>query len=344
MSLRLVGTQLSDPGPVGARKPLLVLGPSLGTSVHALWAPCVRRPRRPVPPGRLGPARPRREPRGQRVDDGLRRAGRRGRRSRRRGPGGTGRGDRTVRLRRGLGRRSGRPPAAPRRPGPGARRRDPLQQRGVRRDARLARPSGRRPRQRDGVAGAAVPAAWFTDGFAEREPERGVGAAALAARGGRRELRPGLRGPVPASTSGTVSDEITVPVLAVAGSEDVATPPALLEEIAAGIPGTRLVVLDGVAHLPPAEAPSVVVKLLAAAPRAARGRDHRHTFRPRARGGPAVRAGNGRPPRGPRRRPRRPGERRRHRPDRATSRSSSPSYAWGAHLDPARASTGAAAR
>ena len=42
MSVRIVGTQLSDPGPVGARKPLLVLGPSLGTSVHALWAPCVR--------------------------------------------------------------------------------------------------------------------------------------------------------------------------------------------------------------------------------------------------------------------------------------------------------------
>ena len=57
--------------------------------------------------------------------------------------------------------------------------------------------------------------------------------------------------------------EVTVPVLAVAGAEDVATPPALLEEIAAGIPGTRLVVLDGVAHLAPAEAPSDVVKLLA---------------------------------------------------------------------------------
>ncbi len=57
--------------------------------------------------------------------------------------------------------------------------------------------------------------------------------------------------------------EISAPVLAVAGSDDVATPPAHLEEIAGGVRQGRLVVLDGVGHLAPAEEPSVVAKLLA---------------------------------------------------------------------------------
>ncbi len=57
--------------------------------------------------------------------------------------------------------------------------------------------------------------------------------------------------------------EITQPVLAVAGSDDVATPPVQLEEIATGVRNGRLVVLDGVGHLAPAEEPSVVAKLLA---------------------------------------------------------------------------------
>jgi 3-oxoadipate enol-lactonase / 4-carboxymuconolactone decarboxylase len=57
--------------------------------------------------------------------------------------------------------------------------------------------------------------------------------------------------------------EITAPVLAVAGSDDVATPPPHLEEIATGVQHGRLVVLDGVGHLAPAEEPSVVAKLLA---------------------------------------------------------------------------------
>ncbi len=49
--------------------------------------------------------------------------------------------------------------------------------------------------------------------------------------------------------------EIGVPVLAVAGAEDVATPTDKLREIADGVKHGRLVELDGVAHLAPAEAP-----------------------------------------------------------------------------------------
>jgi 3-oxoadipate enol-lactonase/4-carboxymuconolactone decarboxylase len=56
--------------------------------------------------------------------------------------------------------------------------------------------------------------------------------------------------------------EITAPVLAVAGAEDIATPPEQLRRIASGVKDGRLVVLDGVAHLAPAEAPDRVAGLI----------------------------------------------------------------------------------
>jgi pimeloyl-ACP methyl ester carboxylesterase len=42
---------------------------------------------------------------------------------------------------------------------------------------------------------------------------------------------------------------ITAPTLVLAGSEDQSTPPALAETVAAGIPGARLELIDGAAHL-----------------------------------------------------------------------------------------------
>jgi 3-oxoadipate enol-lactonase / 4-carboxymuconolactone decarboxylase len=56
--------------------------------------------------------------------------------------------------------------------------------------------------------------------------------------------------------------EIAVPVLAVAGAEDFATPADMLAEIAHGVQRGALQVLDGVAHLAPAEAPQEVAKLI----------------------------------------------------------------------------------
>jgi 3-oxoadipate enol-lactonase / 4-carboxymuconolactone decarboxylase len=56
--------------------------------------------------------------------------------------------------------------------------------------------------------------------------------------------------------------EIAVPVLAVAGAEDFATPPEMLAEIANGVQQGELQILDGVAHLAPAEAPAEVAKLI----------------------------------------------------------------------------------
>lgn len=57
--------------------------------------------------------------------------------------------------------------------------------------------------------------------------------------------------------------EITTPVLAVAGSQDIATPPDHLQRIATGTKDGQLVVLDGVGHLAPAEVPARVAALIA---------------------------------------------------------------------------------
>ncbi len=56
--------------------------------------------------------------------------------------------------------------------------------------------------------------------------------------------------------------EIQSPVLAVAGSADGATPPEKLREIAEQVKDGRYVELDGVAHLAPAEAPTQVARLI----------------------------------------------------------------------------------
>lgn len=55
---------------------------------------------------------------------------------------------------------------------------------------------------------------------------------------------------------------IGAPTLAIAGADDPATPPATLAEIVAGIPGSRLLVVDHAAHLANAEQPEVVTAAL----------------------------------------------------------------------------------
>ena len=102
---------------------------------------------------------------------------------------------------------------------------------------------------------------WFGAGFLEREPERGSALLhALQA-----AVDEGYVAVCGALAEFDVRDrlaEIGAPVLAVAGAEDVATPVENLREIAEGVKDGRLVVLDGVAHLAPAEVPSVVARLL----------------------------------------------------------------------------------
>lgn len=60
--------------------------------------------------------------------------------------------------------------------------------------------------------------------------------------------------------------EIACPVIAIAGAADEAAPVDSLREIADGVVAGRLVVLDDVAHLAPAEAPGEVARLIASHP------------------------------------------------------------------------------
>ncbi|MFI8523844.1 alpha/beta fold hydrolase [Promicromonospora sukumoe] len=102
---------------------------------------------------------------------------------------------------------------------------------------------------------------WFAPGFLEREPQVALrllgslqtadrfGYAAVCGAVGAHDLRGRL-------------GSVHVPVVAVAGSADPATPPAKLEEIADAVPGARLVVVDGAAHLAPAERPQAVADLV----------------------------------------------------------------------------------
>lgn len=56
--------------------------------------------------------------------------------------------------------------------------------------------------------------------------------------------------------------EIAVPTLCVVGTEDGATPPALVRETAGLIPGARYEEIAGVGHLPCVEAPEALARLL----------------------------------------------------------------------------------
>ena len=104
---------------------------------------------------------------------------------------------------------------------------------------------------------------WFAPDFLERDPD--TGSALLHAL--QETDREGYAQVCDALAAFDVRrrlGEITAPVLAVAGAHDVPTPPSSLEEIANGVRDGRLVVLDNVAHLAPAERPDDVAQLIRA--------------------------------------------------------------------------------
>ena len=117
----------------------------------------------------------------------------------------------------------------------------------------------------DGIAavhgGAA--ARWFGPGFTADHPD--VAAALL---GALRDTDPqGYAQTCDALGAFDVTDRLTdiaTPVLAIAGADDVPTPPESLARIASGVTDGHLHVLDGVGHLAPAEAPARVAELIAA--------------------------------------------------------------------------------
>jgi 3-oxoadipate enol-lactonase/4-carboxymuconolactone decarboxylase len=109
------------------------------------------------------------------------------------------------------------------------------------------------------VAGSAE--RWFGPGFLERHPD--IASALLHALSEADDA--GYSQVCAALAAFDVRDrlaEIGVPVLAVAGADDVATPPDLLRAIADGVRHGSFVELLGVAHLAPAEAPAEVAALL----------------------------------------------------------------------------------
>lgn len=102
---------------------------------------------------------------------------------------------------------------------------------------------------------------WFAAGFLDREPEVATGLLQVL----QHADAEGYAQVCEALAGFDVRDrlaEISTPVLAVAGAEDVATPPESLAAIADGVQHGRLVVLENVAHLAPAEAPRVVAELI----------------------------------------------------------------------------------
>jgi 3-oxoadipate enol-lactonase / 4-carboxymuconolactone decarboxylase len=152
---------------------------------------------------------------------------------------------------------------------------------------RIGEPEGWRDRVaavRSGGTAAlldSAPGRWFAPGYMERDPQT---AAALlndlaacddesyaAACEALAEFDVRTRLP-----------EIAAPLLAVAGAHDATTPAPLLRHLAAGVQQGRLAVLDGVAHLAPAEAPDRLAALIAG--QATTRRSARTTAQVRAEG------------------------------------------------------------
>ncbi len=103
---------------------------------------------------------------------------------------------------------------------------------------------------------------WFAAGFAAREPS--VAAALLdALRDTDAESYAQVCDALAMFDVAERLSQITAPVLAIAGAEDIPTPPQGLAQIASGVKDGRLVVLDGVGHLAPAESPGRVADLIA---------------------------------------------------------------------------------
>ena len=171
-----------------AELPLLVLGPSLGTSATTLWSRLRGRAHRRLRRRRLGPPGPRAQPRRARgvVHDGRARAGRAPR----------GRGDpraarpvpRPLRLRRRLGRRLRRAAAPARPPGPGRLGGAALHRGQDRRARHVGRPGRPGQRVRHLGDGLRVGRALVRPGLPR--PRAGHGLRAAARAPGRR--RPGL--------------------------------------------------------------------------------------------------------------------------------------------------------
>jgi 3-oxoadipate enol-lactonase len=118
--------------------------------------------------------------------------------------------------------------------------------------------------RRDGV-GFMVPSrlgSWFSAAFADREPERAkqlLGDLASTDAGSYAACCDAIRLFDARESLG----EITAPTLVIVGDQDPATPPRLAIELRDGIPGSRLETIAGGLHLPVVEQAALVSTLIA---------------------------------------------------------------------------------
>ena len=106
-------------------------------------------------------------------------------------------------------------------------------------------------------------ARWFGPGFVERHPQV-VGPLLDSLHQAHAESYALVCEALAAFDARDRLAEVKAPVLVVSGTADVPTPGELQQELAAGLPQAALVELDGIGHLAPAEAPRAVASLLAA--------------------------------------------------------------------------------
>lgn len=110
---------------------------------------------------------------------------------------------------------------------------------------------------------ASRPGTWYTHEFAGNEPEKTGRLLDML----RTTTPEGYAGCCEAIATFDVRErlgEIRVPTLALAGAEDPATPPEMLQQISDSVPGARLSVVPNTAHLLNVEAPETVNHEIAA--------------------------------------------------------------------------------
>lgn len=110
------------------------------------------------------------------------------------------------------------------------------------------------------LADAVLPR-WFTPAFRAREPER-VEAVLTMLKGTSPEGYAGCGEAIAALDLRPQLGAVKAPALVVSGAEDVAAPPATGARTARGIPGARLAVIQGAAHLAHYERPGPVTDAL----------------------------------------------------------------------------------
>ena len=109
----------------------------------------------------------------------------------------------------------------------------------------------------------AVVERWYTNGLAQREPDRIVAARDMVAATPAEGYASCCEVIAAMDLTGDL-DAVSAPTLAIAGSDDPATPPPHLRRIAAGVRNGRLLIVPDSAHLVNDEQPTIVNRSLIA--------------------------------------------------------------------------------